>query len=50
VITYSAQPSAYYSSATAINIISSIVLYWHQAMVKFFRFWSLAIWLMILMK
>ena len=27
VITYSAQPSAYYRSAAAINIISSIVLY-----------------------
>lgn len=26
VVTYSAQPSAYYSSATAINIISSLVL------------------------
>ena len=26
VITYSAQPSAYYSSATAINIINSFVL------------------------
>ena len=26
VITYSAQPAAYYSSATAINIINSVVL------------------------